>query len=112
MDRGRSVQPAIVFHLSAAFATKAHVSSPTPWNYALVIGLPVAVACLHVWLVVRIIRSQRSGGDDTDDDGGGPRKDPFSPPPMPNQDPEWWPEFERQFAAYVARRPTLTGTPT
>jgi hypothetical protein len=47
----------------------------------------------------------RWGDDDEDhgDDGGGggPPGRSGPPPPSDDGDPDWWPEFEREFAAYV-----------
>lgn len=51
--------------------------------------------------------SDRSRSDEGDGDSGrggggpgGPRR-PTGGPPLPDGDPAWWPEFERQFLAYV-----------
>lgn len=75
--------------------------------------LPVAVAFLllmalgglAVWfLAPRAWRSQEDeDGDPGSGGGGGPR--PPEQPPSPGGDPVWWPEFERQFAAYLVSRP-------
>jgi hypothetical protein len=45
----------------------------------------------------------RDADDGGDDDGGGNvRVPPQRPPNAPTgDDPEWWPEFERAFAAYA-----------
>ena len=62
-----------------------------------------------------LARHPRPSGEDDDGDsgsgGGGGRRRPGRPP-RPGGDPVWWPEFERQFAAYVrspsAERSTMT----
>ncbi|HZE05659.1 MAG TPA: hypothetical protein VE127_10570, partial [Solirubrobacteraceae bacterium] len=61
-----------------------------------------------VFVCVSIIRDTAPRDDDTDegDGGGGQRRDPPSPPRPRDSDPEWWPDFEREFAAYVSRRLT------
>jgi hypothetical protein len=61
---------------------------------AFVLGAPT----LGAW----VLRPWRLGGDDSEDggneDGGG---GPGRGPTPPDADPPWWPEFERDFAAYV-----------
>lgn len=47
------------------------------------------------------------GNDESDDEGGGGggggrKRTP--PRGSPSNEPEWWPEFEREFAFYVANR--------
>jgi hypothetical protein len=47
----------------------------------------------------------------SDADGGGGNQPPSGPGPKCGGDPAWWPEFEREFASYVAateseRRPS------
>lgn len=91
-----------VLGLSHALASGGHVSSAPLWCYVLWICLVLAVASLDVWLCVGMIRSLRSRGDDEDDDGGGRRRGPDRPRLGPTEDPEWWPEFEREFAEYAA----------
>ncbi len=68
----------------------------------------VAVAVLVVAFVVAVLSlrgDSGSGGDERGGGGGGigpPR--PGKPPPAT---PGWWPEFERDFAAYVAAHDRL-----
>jgi len=66
---------------------------------AVVTSLSVLLLVL-IWLSVR--HAGPDGSDDTDSgsDGGGGTRPPRRPPPV---GPVSWPEFERQFAAYVAR---------
>jgi hypothetical protein len=76
----------------------------TAWIPAAVgVGVPTLVL-LFIW--VSDARSRRGESDETDgSDGGGglsARRSPRRPPPV---GPVSWPEFERQFAEYVARRP-------
>jgi hypothetical protein len=49
--------------------------------------------------------------DDDDEDGGeGDRRDPPGPPPPSGDgEPEWWPEFEQEFAAFVRRSSRCVG---
>jgi hypothetical protein len=59
-----------------------------------------------ILLILRhIFRAGGSDGDDPGSDGGGPgrRRSPAPRRPPPD-DPVCWPEFERQFAEYVAER--------
>ena len=68
------------------------------------LGFIFGAPCLWAWA----IRGWQPG-DDSDDGGNGgggwPRRP--TPPTRPtDSDPPWWPEFERDFAAYVDRRPT------
>jgi hypothetical protein len=75
----------------------------TAWVPAAVgVGVTVLVL-LAIWL--RYARSARDGPDEADgsDDEGGLRVGlpPRRPPPA---GPVCWPEFEREFAEYVARR--------
>lgn len=91
-----------VLGLSHAIASGDHASSAPLWCYAIWICLVLAGATLDVWLCVGMVRSLRSRGDG-EDDRGGRRRGPDSPPPRPTEDPEWWPEFERQFADYASR---------
>jgi hypothetical protein len=64
--------------------------------------LAFAVSCgwFARWLVGRL----DPGADDSDDGetgGGGWGRGPSPSSPPPDADPEWWPEFEREFAAYT-----------
>jgi hypothetical protein len=68
--------------------------------YAVLIGV-LALALL----VLVIVKSARPGdpGDADTGSGGGGVPGP-EPEPAPGGGQAWWPEFERQFATYVARR--------
>ncbi len=72
-------------------------------------GLAVVVAILLllgglVIGVLGILRQPReAGGEDSDcGPGRGPRRWPPDRPRQPEGGPTWWPEFEREFAAYLA----------
>jgi hypothetical protein len=81
------------------------VLRPPPWM-VLVAFVEVTSACI-VWVVAVWLRHERRGGEGGDggsDFGHGP---PPPSPPDPTGDgdePSWWTEFEREFAAYAARR--------
>jgi hypothetical protein len=73
--------------------------------------LVVVVMCFAIWLLVLTSR----GADTGDDDGGGGERGggpdggggaPPGPRPRPESEPDWWPEFERAFAAHVNARLT------
>ena len=74
----------------------------------------VVAICLLAVLVILVMRRGDGppGADDdnSDEDGGGnDRTGPRRPVPPGDRDPEWWPRFEREFAAYVARLPVESG---
>ena len=64
---------------------------------AVVVGVFVTlilVACVVLWV------EHRRGPDDGGSGGGGGGT---PPPDRPPPGPSWWPDFEREFSAYVAR---------
>jgi len=80
----------------------------------------LAVFVLSVLLVefgLLVAGFRRSDGDDDPGGGGeggtgrGGDGDAPKPPPPPSSglEPEWWPEFEREFAAHIRRRTTRIG---
>ena len=77
------------------------------------LALPAVLAILLAGLVLvfALGAGSRDDGTDegepTDEDGGSrtPPLRPFPPASPTGADPEWWPEFERDFAQYVALRP-------
>lgn len=75
------------------------------WMWA--VSLIVSLLVLGAFVIVIVMRS--GWGDDRpgDDDGGwgrgGKGRSPEGPRRPPGE-PTWWPEFEQQFAAYVATR--------
>lgn len=90
-----------------------HGGGPPAWVAFTVTGF-VLLACVGagVWFAVCAARDWRTRDatdhdeGDTDDGGGGQDRKP--PPPVGPSDgvPVWWPEFEREFAAYVTDRLT------
>jgi hypothetical protein len=66
-----------------------------------------AVALTTTWAVAKGGRPAPDSPDDTEDGGDGGSKVPLAPqtPPSPSgdADPPWWPQFERDFAAYANR---------
>jgi hypothetical protein len=77
-------------------------------------GFPLAVwVILGCWAIALLVIGLLGalGGDDSDDNGPGSGGDgPESPrPPEDNPrsgEPQWWPEFERQFADYLRHQPS------
>ena len=72
----------------------------------------VLVVAFSLFLVV--ISTRQPPRSDGDDNGGWGRGDgPKGPGPdgdhPPGGDPVWWPDFERQFAAYVADAAYVAG---
>jgi hypothetical protein len=63
------------------------------------------VVLVLLWLALVAIHAPRHDDDDGHWwgwGGGGSRRPDPEGPRSPNRDPDWWPEFEQQFAAYVA----------
>lgn len=85
---------------------------PGSWvAYAVIAALMFVFLAVVLWACISIVRQWEPHGDDRDDGdgGGGQPRDPPSPPGPGNGDPDWWPEFERQFAAYASRQTTRVG---
>jgi hypothetical protein len=64
------------------------------------------LAILAIWVLSVWSEVCRTDGesDDSDEDGsggGGWGRGPTPTCPPPDSGPAWWPEFEREFAAYV-----------
>jgi hypothetical protein len=81
-----------------------------PSTSALAIALTVGILALTLLATAWFVLTQSShGGRGADDDdanpgpGGGGSGRPPHGPSGPTSEPEWWAEFERQFAAYVQR---------
>jgi hypothetical protein len=84
-----------------------HANHGDAWGFVI-----IGMSLLGMFLVLLWLRDHK-GPDDEDGGGGGWGRPPNDPPPGPS----WWPEFEREFAAYAgaaARRGTRTpgGDPT
>jgi hypothetical protein len=81
-----------------------HLSGGGGWlGYVPVMSLFVLIV-ICVALACWSVRGSDGGADDSDEggrDGGGWGGGPTPTCPPPDADPDWWPEFERQFAAYV-----------
>jgi hypothetical protein len=91
--------------LASALPTSASGSLPYSTGLA-VLYVGFVVLCAILLLVVMFVRWPGGPEDSQDSDHGppeGPRRGP-DPPPDPGGEPALWPEFERQFAQYVARR--------
>jgi hypothetical protein len=71
---------------------------------AVTVGLLIVTVLGAAWLVLAQLNQGRRRGDDDDanpgrgDGGSGP---PPHDPDGPRSEPEWWGEFEEQFAAHV-----------
>lgn len=89
-------------------AAVAQVHQPTAQAIWLVIAAAGSTALLAGLIIWLLVRTGRSGGSDDDDGGGGGGGTGRRPPrgPQPGG-ADWWPEFERQFAAYVAHRSAI-----
>lgn len=74
-------------------------TSPLGFDRPAVAAVSVVCAILATPTVVGIVLVLLRG----EDDGGGTRRDDKPPTPDgPSDAPDWWPEFEHDFAAYVA----------
>jgi hypothetical protein len=75
----------------------------------LMLAVALVVVLDATWLTVAVAKLGKfdHGGEDDDDEGGGgwgrPGADPARPRP-PGEDPDWWPEFERDLRAHIERR--------
>jgi hypothetical protein len=78
-------------------------SAEHPTERVSVFGVIAAGILFELWGVLLLRRLfRRDDGDEPGPDGDGPgwrRRGPRKPPP---DEPVCWPEFERQFAEYVA----------
>jgi len=74
--------------------------------------IPIGLVVLAALCARRLDRRDEGDGESGDQGGpggwgrGGPGGPPWPDqgPRLPNGDPAWWPEFERQFAAYVGQQ--------
>jgi hypothetical protein len=93
----------ITFALGVVLAAH-RTRSPDAWIAYLATGLILlAITCTTIYRWWVADGRRRGGGDsDDDDEGGGPgrRRGRISP----GGDPQWWPEFEGQFAEHVRSR--------
>lgn len=86
----------------------------TPGGVVTLIPILLVLAAVIVFLLVVSLRYRNGPGGD---DGGGGGRDggidnrrPSPSDPRPDGEPGWWPEFERQFAAYVRDRQPASRT--
>ena len=97
---------------AAGSTTTHHATAATSWESGLAVAVLVMLVLAGVTLAV-LRMPPYPGGDEDADSGpgrGGPGNWPPAGPLQPEGEPEWWPEFERQFAAHVAGRgPRVTG---
>jgi hypothetical protein len=92
-----------VSHFASA-ATPRAGATRTWETVAWVAAFALFLACAIALAVIETFRGYES--DDGDDDwrpGRGGPEPPHGDPGPSGADPMWWPEFERQFAAYVER---------
>jgi len=95
--------------LAPAHASVAHAGpATTTLGAVLSISVPLVFVLLSTALIIasRLHHPGPSADEDADSGpggGGGGWRRPDGPR-SPQGDPAWWPEFERQFAAYVAGR--------
>jgi hypothetical protein len=111
------MHPLHLANLQAAAAGVHRAAATSGFTLADILGI-VTVLIVPIGVVVlALLARRRDPRDDGDGDSGwgrgGPggwgRGGPGGPPwlddgpRLPNGDPAWWPEFERQFAAYVGQ---------
>jgi hypothetical protein len=82
------------------------VDDVAPWQIVFTVAIlatPWVVTAIAVW---RLLASKGSGDDDSGPPGGGPGPRPDGTlQPGPGGLSICWPEFERQFAEYIAENP-------
>jgi hypothetical protein len=93
------MSPAVCAHNVYTHADQA--ASSDPWIIVAVGGCFLAIVVLGAWLYGHE-GSDDSGHEGPDDSGGHGGSGGPPPQPPPPDGPTWWPEFEREFAAYVA----------
>lgn len=75
------------------------------WEWILCVGLFFAFVGAGISVMVYLARHLDEPDDDDDrDNGGGGGRRPDPPGPRSSPEPDWWPEFERQFASYLQSR--------
>jgi hypothetical protein len=92
-------------------ASTAHgATAAATWETALAIGVAfLLMACVAA--IVVLVPTCPPGHESDEDGGSGPGGEgpgPWRPdaPRGPDGDPDWWPEFEQEFAAHVSGRST------
>jgi hypothetical protein len=98
---------AVAVGLTRVAARTAHATHTPTWVIVLGIGLGVLLMLWLGWALVSAWRPPGlEGGDDhgSGPGGGGPgRPGPHGGEP-PGGAETWWPDFEREFSAYVSER--------
>jgi hypothetical protein len=97
-------------HVAAvAFAhspwSRGHVAPSSPNWLAVTVVVTSCVLMFVIATTVGRLRQPHRHRDDDDNDfrGGGGHGSGPDVPSGPQGEPAWWPQFERQFAAHVAR---------
>jgi hypothetical protein len=93
----------------AALGHTGRAAGSAAWvSYVAATMVVLAAVFATCWFAVRWADGSASGGEDSHDDGdgggGGGRgggRGPSPPPRSPAPDPAWWPQFEREFNAYI-----------
>jgi hypothetical protein len=87
----------------AAMGRTGHGTGSAAWiGYVASTLFLVALVCGAWWFAVWSVRRWEIGGEDSDDGGnGGGGGHPSPPSRSPETEPGWWPEFEREFEAYI-----------
>jgi len=105
----------IPMSLAAMFAGAVHAAHGAGSN-VWIDGVAPAVLllgffCSAVWFAMWSVRGSELPDDGAGHGDGGLGRGGISASPVlsPDSSPEWWPEFERQFAAYVKRRRSRPG---
>lgn len=88
----------VVHHCKGLLSAGSDQASSDGWVAGVVAGCLLAAVVVSAWWY------RHHPPDDSDGGGGsgGPPPEPPPPEPPPSDGPSWWPEFEREFAAYVA----------
>ena len=85
-----------------AYYSHAHQTGGSAlWADVVLVGIFLLWPVLSIWF----LRRDDGGRDDSEGGGGSGRPPPEPPPPAP-EEPRWWPDFEREFAAYVRVKQT------
>jgi len=76
-------------------------------------GIALSIVCslLAMAAVVAIVFFAVSADDGRDDGRGGGEDTPPPPDDPDGEDPDWWPEFERELAAYLGDAERTRETP-
>lgn len=96
-------------HLALHRAVALHPHGQAGAALAVVLAPLMASAAIWIWQLVDFIRrSDKPDNDDNGGGGGGGGGEPHPRAPQPDFEPDWWPEFEREFGGYVRSREPQT----